>query len=227
MNAEFMDRYCITCRDEQSIRGSGVLLLKVAMSLSSCRAFHPQHTQGAAHVRWSLPCFIRRRQSCRQGALPAVPVKPESCWTDFTLWGQKVRERWFSTVKGVMHTQSSGETVSWWLATGLPECGESQPAASKRDQISSQLVVCCYINSGMRWWHLIWTERAAAETFCAHCVPCSLLSSVAHWALPLCDLHCNSNKKLSLGLITGPLMRVSWGKATTDRGNSNGLGSPP
>lgn len=177
MCAEFMGRYCITARDEQGIRSSGVLLLKVAMSLSSCRAFHTHHIQGAAHVRWSPRCFIHRRQSCHREALPAVSLKPESCWTDFTLRGQEVRVRWFSTVKGVMHTQSSGKTVSWWLATGLSECGESQPAASKRDQISSQLVVWCYINSGMRWWHLIQTKRAAGETLCVHCVPCSFKST--------------------------------------------------
>ncbi|KAI9515082.1 hypothetical protein NQZ68_027948 [Dissostichus eleginoides] len=45
--------------------------------------------QGAVHVRRSSFCFIRRRQGCRQRALPAVSVKPESCWTGFTLGGKK------------------------------------------------------------------------------------------------------------------------------------------
>lgn len=169
------------------------------MSLSSCRAFHTHHVQGAARVRWSPRCFTHRRQSCRQGALPAVPVKPETCWTDFTLRGQEVRERWFSTVKGVMHTQSSGKTVSWWLLIGLPECEGSQPAASKRDQISSQLVVWCYINSGMRWWHLIRTKRAAGEDLCTHCVPCSFKSTTVFccpWVHPPWGLHCVSIRQI-------------------------------
>lgn len=67
-------------------------------------------------------------------------MKPERHWTGFTLVGGEVREGRFSTVEEVMHTQSSGETVAWWLATGLPECEESQPATSKRIKFPHNLL---------------------------------------------------------------------------------------
>ena len=117
----FMQRW----RERLPLRSGDILL-------SFPGAFQTHQVQGAVHVRRSSFCFIRRRQGCRQRALPAVSVKPESSWTGFTLGGQEAREGWVSTVEEEMHTSSSSETVAWWLATGLPEWEESQPAAPKR-----------------------------------------------------------------------------------------------
>lgn len=61
------------------LRGSDVLL-------SFYGAFHPDQVEGAAHVRRS---FKGRRQGCRQRALTAVSVKPEHCWTGFTVMGKR------------------------------------------------------------------------------------------------------------------------------------------
>lgn len=54
--------------------------------------------------------------------------------------GQEVREVRFSTAEEVMHTPSSGETVAWYLAIGLPECVESQPAASEQIRFPHNLL---------------------------------------------------------------------------------------
>lgn len=54
---------------------------------------------------------------------------------------------------------------------GKPSC------CLKEDQISSQLVAWCYINSGMRHWHPIWTESAAEEILHTIPIPCSFKST--------------------------------------------------
>lgn len=93
---------------------------------------------------------------------------------------------------------------------GKPSC------CLKEDQISSQLVAWCYINSGMQRWHLIWTESAAEEILRTIRIPCSfkstallLVPSPTHWhgypprspwvdfhraALIRLNHHCPANK---------------------------------
>lgn len=51
-----------------------------------------------------------------------------------------MREVRVGTAEEVMHTPDSGEAVAWYLAIGLPECVESQPAASKQIKFPHNLL---------------------------------------------------------------------------------------
>lgn len=123
------------------MRGVSVLLLEVAMSSSLSPGGIP-HTPGPGSGPRQTILFLLHTPPT---GLSSEGFTGGVCETRELLnrlhtGGQEVREGWVSTVEEVMHTSSRSETVARWLATGLPECEESQPAASKRIKFPHNLL---------------------------------------------------------------------------------------
>lgn len=135
-------------------------------------------------------------------------------------WGARCEGGgWFSTVEEVMHTQSSGDTVAWWLAAGLPECEESQPALLAG---SNFLTTCCPML--YKLWHVVltfdldlkgrWKDSLHPpctlffQVHCPYSCPHKLSGMAALYVAPSRPRPHSSH---SVSVITALLMRVPRG----------------
>ena len=149
---EYRRRDCVTCIYEGSVWSSDVLLLEVVMC-SSLSAEHSTHT-GSRERRESddpLTASHAADGAVVRGFYQRRLWNPRAAGQALRWGGQRWgRKGGWGPAEEVMHTLRSGQTVAWWLATGLPECEGSQPLRG-----SGFLTTCCPML--YKLWHAVLT----------------------------------------------------------------------